>query len=162
LNKLINYWRRFIDGRQGLEKILRLYFILTAASCFLLVVTLPLDLNQQVIFGLTSFVAVLVLRNMPWSRLEVLAMIVLSVTASLRYMYWRLTDTVDFDNMVDAFFGWGLVLAEIYTLCILLLGYIQTAWPLERKAVNLPAELEKWPMVDVFIPTYNEPLNIVQ
>ncbi len=114
------------------------------------------------ILGLTLFVAVLVLRNMSWSRLEVLTMIVLSVTASLRYMYWRLTETVDFDNMVDAFFGWGLVLAEIYTLCILLLGYVQTAWPLERKAVNLPAELEKWPMVDIFIPTYNEPLNIVQ
>lgn len=123
---------------------------------------MPLELNQQIIFGLTSFIAVLVLRSMPWGRLEVLTMIVLSVTASLRYMYWRLTATVDFDNIVDAFFGWGLVLAEIYTLCILLLGYIQTAWPLERKAVNLPEDLEKWPMVDIFIPTYNEPLSIVK
>ncbi len=123
---------------------------------------MPLELNQQLMFGLAAFIAVLVLRRLSWGRLEVIAMITLSVTASLRYMYWRLTETVGFDNMVDAFFGWGLVFAELYTLCVLLLGYVQTAWPLERKLVDLPPDLEKWPIVDIFIPTYNEPLSIVK
>lgn len=89
-------------------------------------------------------------------------MIVLSLMASLRYMYWRLTETIGFEGALDTFFGWGLVLAEIYTLIILLLGFFQTAWPLKRQPVTLPRDANLWPIVDVFIPTYNEPLSVVQ
>jgi cellulose synthase (UDP-forming) len=133
-----------------------------AFSGFGLLVTLPLTLIQQFIFGTTTFASVFVLRRMSWSRLEIIAMIILSAASSLRYMYWRLTETVGFDNLSDAFFGWGLVLAELYTLCVLMLGYIQTAWPLRRKIFALPSELDKWPSVDIFIPSYNEPLSIVK
>jgi cellulose synthase (UDP-forming) len=126
------------------------------------VITIPLELNEQLALGIMSLVVTLVLRKMSWGRLEVIAMITFSVAASLRYMFWRLTETVGFDSLADAFFGWGLVLAELYTLCILLLGYIQTAWPLKRQVNVLPDDLKKWPAVDIFIPTYNEPLSIVQ
>jgi cellulose synthase (UDP-forming) len=34
--------------------------------------------------------------------------------------------------------------------------------PLERKPVPLPDDQEAWPSVDVFIPTYNEPLSVVR
>jgi cellulose synthase (UDP-forming) len=89
-------------------------------------------------------------------------MIVLSISASSRYMYWRVTDTVGFTNWVDACFGFGLLLAELYAFLVLLIGYFQTAWPLQRRPVPMPQDVDSWPSVDVFIPTYNEPLEVVK
>ena len=77
-------------------------------------------------------------------------------------MYWRLTATTYWEHPLDA--GWGLLLvaAEVYSTIVLLLGYIQTAWPLKRTPMPLPASRDQWPTVDVFIPTYNEPLSVVK
>ena len=63
---------------------------------------------------------------------------------------------------LDAFFIFSLLLAEIYAFFILFLGYFQTIWPLRRAPVALPDIAEEWPHVDVLIPTYNEPLDVVR
>ena len=42
------------------------------------------------------------------------------------------------------------------------LGYIQTITPLERKPIPLPEDPADWPIVDVYIPTYNEDLSVVR
>ncbi|HEV3105045.1 MAG TPA: UDP-forming cellulose synthase catalytic subunit, partial [Trinickia sp.] len=52
--------------------------------------------------------------------------------------------------------------AETYTWIILALGFIQTAWPLNRTIAALPADPATWPSVDIYIPTYNEPLAVVR
>ncbi|HEY6376971.1 MAG TPA: UDP-forming cellulose synthase catalytic subunit, partial [Edaphobacter sp.] len=49
-----------------------------------------------------------------------------------------------------------------YAFVILFLGYLQTVWPLRRTPVPLPDDPEKWPAVDLLIPTYNEPLSVVK
>ena len=91
-----------------------------------------------------------------------LVMIMLSVVASGRYMYWRLTETTYWEHPLDAAWGLLLVSAEVYSTIVLMLGYFQTAWPLKRKPMPLPASRDQWPTVDVFIPTYNEPLSVVK
>ncbi|OXH83537.1 hypothetical protein CA830_34340, partial [Burkholderia multivorans] len=58
--------------------------------------------------------------------------------------------------------GYLLYGAEAYTWMILLLGFVQTAWPLDRPIVPLPADPDTWPSVDIYIPTYNEPLSVVK
>jgi cellulose synthase (UDP-forming) len=140
---------------------LRLVAALTCGVLVVLIITVPLDLEQQFAFAGICFAASLITRRFP-GRLPVLAMIVFSITASMRYIYWRLTSTIGFDNWLDIMFGYGLVLAELYALTVLLFGYLQTAWPLQRKPVALPDNPADWPTVDVFIPTYNEPLSIVK
>jgi cellulose synthase (UDP-forming) len=42
------------------------------------------------------------------------------------------------------------------------LGFFQAAWPLERKPVPMDADTSTWPTVDIFIPSYNEPLSVVR
>ena len=125
------------------------------------VVTAPLDLERQFAFAGLCLVCLLVLRKVP-GRLPVMAMIALSLLATLRYVYWRLTDTLGFDNWLDMFFGYDLVAAETYALIILAFGYMQTAWPLKRKPKLLDVPPQEWPVVDVFVPTYNEELSIVK
>ncbi len=125
------------------------------------IIIAPFELYAQCIFALGCFTAAMILRKIP-GRLTVLIMIGLSLTASLRYMYWRLTATLGFESWVDMAFGYGLVLAEIYALVVLVFGYLQTAWPLRRQPVLLKGPPSEWPVVDVFIPSYNEALDIVK
>ena len=132
-----------------------------AGLLFALVISVPMELAEQMLFSAATFAAALLLRKTP-GRLTTLAMIVLSITASSRYIYWRVVDTTGFENLLDTVFGFGLVLAELYAFAVLLIGYFQTAWPLQRKPVPLPADMALWPSVDIFIPTYNEPLEVVK
>lgn len=121
----------------------------------------PLTLDQQLTLAVAIFIAALVI-NRFGGRFATLAMIFLSVIASSRYMYWRLTETMVMDNPLDLLLGVGLLMAELYAFIVLLLGYVQTAWPLERKPVAMPDDVAQWPTVDLFIPTYNEPLSVVR
>jgi len=89
-------------------------------------------------------------------------LIALSVLASCRYGWWRLTQTIPLDSGWETFLAIGLLLAEIYTWLVLLLGYIQNAWTLKRHTLSLPSDTSLWPSVDVFIPTYNEPLKVLE
>jgi cellulose synthase (UDP-forming) len=121
----------------------------------------PLTLNQQLALSVAIFIAALVINRFS-GRFATLAMIFLSVIVSSRYMYWRLTETMVMDNPLDLVLGIGLLVAEVYAFVVLLLGYVQTAWPLERKPVAMPDDVTQWPTVDLFIPTYNEPLSVVR
>ncbi|MGX0890673.1 cellulose synthase (UDP-forming) [Pseudomonas sp. ADAK2 TE3594] len=134
---------------------------LIAALLMLGILTAPLNLYSQAAFAAVCFAASLVIRKQA-GRLAILTLITLSLIASLRYMYWRLSDTLNFENWQDAVFGYGLVLAELYALLVLVFGYVQTAWPLHRKPQFLQQPPAEWPTVDVFIPTYNESLGIVK
>ncbi len=136
--------------------------LLVAAVMTALVIAVPLDVYQQFAFGIVTVIAALWIRRSVPGQIGVTLMVMLSVTASLRYMFWRLSNTLDFDHLLDGILGWGLVLAELYALTILLLGYVQTTMPLKRKPKPLPADISTWPTIDVFIPTYNEPLSVVR
>jgi len=84
--------------------------------------------------------------------------IFLSCFASMRYFYWRITSTVNLSNELDATISILLLAAEIYGLVILFLGYAQTIEVTSRT----PPPIRSYPSVDVFIATYNEPLDIVR
>lgn len=136
--------------------------VISAAVLSGLVIAVPLDTQQQFGFGLGMLLAALWIRRTFKGHLGSMFLITLSVTGSLRYMYWRLSSTVDFDNLTGGILGWGLVLAELYALAILLLGYVQTAMPMKRQRRALPVDTSLWPTVDIFVPTYNEPLEVVR
>src|SRR5215469_7896804 len=136
--------------------------MVTVGVLFLAIVVItPLDLVSQALFAVLTVLAMLVIRGQP-SRGVTLILITLSIAVSTRYIWWRYTETLQFSSEIEAFLGIGLVLAETYAWLVLVLGYIQTAWPLHRPPVALPEDIAEWPTVDLFIPTYNEPLSVVQ
>ena len=158
-------WRTVVRAITGWEiwqhPTARVVAVVFSALLMGLVISVPLDLQGQILFSLGSFGAALLLSKTP-GRLSTLAMIVLSISASSRYIYWRFTDTIGFTHWMDAALGYGLVLAELYAFAVLLIGYFQTAWPLQRRPVPMPADMSTWPSVDIFIPSYNEPLEVVR
>lgn len=143
------------------NRFVRAILLVLALLAFGTLVVVPLGFWPQLLFSACMLGLALLLRPTGGSLVSHI-LIALSVVTSLRYMYWRITETLGFTSVLDAVFGYGLLLAEIYALLVLLLGYVQTAWPLHRKPVPLPDDTSSWPTVDVFIPTYNEPLGVVR
>ncbi len=126
-----------------------------------LVVITPMDSQKQYIFGLLS-IGILFLMGFSKRRSVSVIMVVTSLLMSTRYMYFRLTQTLHFNSSIEAILGMGLFLAEVYIWVMLLLNYLQTVWPLNRQPVPLPEDMDLWPTVDIFVPTYNEDLNVVK
>ncbi|MAK71891.1 MAG: UDP-forming cellulose synthase catalytic subunit, partial [Idiomarinaceae bacterium] len=136
-------------------------FTVLASAAFIFALTLPMSAPQQGLLLLIFWALALWLRKRP-GNFATLVLIFLSLFTSTRYIYWRVTETIRWDVPLDATFGLLLLVAELYAWVILVLGYIQTAWPLQRKIATLPSNTEKWPSVDIYIPTYNEPLRVVK
>lgn len=126
----------------------------------LLVVTTPLAPREQAILGGMLALLALAVRPMAGQSITLL-LIVISLVASTRYIWWRAVFTLNWDNQPDLVLGILLLLAECYAWLVLVLGYFQTARPLRREPVPLPDDASRWPTVDIYIPTYNEPLSVV-
>ncbi|MCU5773830.1 UDP-forming cellulose synthase catalytic subunit [Erwiniaceae bacterium BAC15a-03b] len=127
----------------------------------LLCITQPFDLLTQFIFVLLLWAVAMVVRRVP-GRLSTTMLIVLSLTVSCRYLWWRYTSTLNWDDPLSLTFGLLLIVAETFSWIVLILGYFQTLWPLNRHPVPLPKERASWPTIDVLVPTFNEPLSVVK
>ncbi|WP_439533740.1 UDP-forming cellulose synthase catalytic subunit [Polymorphobacter sp.] len=134
---------------------------LAAIPLLVLVIGVPLDLEAQWLFAGASVLGAILIGRIPGRR-ATLAVALLSLIVSTRYLVWRTTQTLEFETLPELLLGGGLYLAEVYAWVILVLGVVQTSWPLDRPVVEIEGEPDDWPMVDVYIPTYNESLAIVR
>lgn len=135
--------------------------LILATMLFAVASTTPMNWAEQLVFSLFIWWLALFIRRLP-GNLPTLMLMTISLLASCRYIWWRATTTLDLEPGASLFFGLLLFAAECYTWLILLLGYLQTLRPLKRRPVALPVGIADWPTVDVFIPTYNEPLKVVR
>ena len=123
--------------------------------------TTPFGLGQQMVIFLSMWVVSFYVRRLPGNA-PTLMLVMFSLLASARYIWWRLTQTLELRGTASIILGMGLVAAEAYTWLIMLLGYVQNAWPLQRRPQPLPADVRLWPSVDVYVPSYNESLEVVK
>jgi cellulose synthase (UDP-forming) len=162
-------WQDIGAGETFLAKVARFLILCAAVVVFYFFAVLPMTWPQQAVLGLLSLIMALALARSSDSYLITLTLMLLSMFCTFRYGYWRIEQVVRFFQdpanhwgALDAFFIGCLLLAEIYAFFILFLGYFQTIWPLRRAPVPLPEDPDEWPHVDVLIPTYNEPLEVVR
>ena len=125
------------------------------------IATVPLSVGQQVAVGVSTATLFFVANRFSDRRVTIFLSI-LSLAMSARYIYWRATETLTFQTTPTLLLGTLLVIAELYAVVVLVLGYVQTVWPLDRKPVPLPPDPAEWPTVDVYIPTYNESMSVVR
>ena len=138
-------------------------------AVMLLVSTVPLDWKNQTIVGLILLGMALIIDRRSSGHTTTLVLMLISIFCTTRYFGWRVSQTFVYlrDNgsqvhPLDLFFVLLLLGAESYAVLILILGYFQSFRPLRRKPMPLPDDLQAWPTVDVFIPTFNEPLDVVR
>lgn len=127
---------------------------LALLSCSVLLVwmlTLNFSLSGQFAFAALFISMALYIRRYA-GTLVTLVLLGMSMLASSRYLYWRFTQTLGHEFNWDFVLGLGLSAAELYLWLLLMLGWLQTVWPVKRAPVRLPNESTDWPTVDVFIP----------
>nr|WP_243453362.1 UDP-forming cellulose synthase catalytic subunit [Polymorphobacter multimanifer] len=150
-----------LTGNSAPSRVAAVLAAIIAVPLLLLVIAVPLELRSQWLFAAVTVVGAILFGRVKGRR-ATLAIALLSVIVSTRYMVWRTTQTLEFQTLPELLLGGGLYLAEVYAWVILVLGVVQTGWPLERPVVEIAGEPDTWPMIDVYIPTYNESLAIVR
>lgn len=164
---LPNFFDRALS-RSGNLQLLLLILVLMLLSVPLIVT--PLSIWQQGIIAV-------VLVALGWVVIQVeqrfgdrrtseylhLFMVWLSLIVTFRYLFYRSSYTLNFDTWLDAFFSLALYLAELYAILTLVLSYFQTLKLRDRKPVD-PSTIpeDRWFKVDIYIPTYNEDVEIVR
>ena len=135
--------------------------LLLAALLMILCITQPLELEYQFIFVALMWVLAMLLRSHR-ARSALFIMIFISFVVSSRYIWWRVSKTVLLEDPASALCSLALAAAEIYSYLVMALAYFQVCWVLDRKPAPLPEDRSLWPTVDVMIPSYNEPLEVVK
>lgn len=127
----------------------------------LLAIFVPLSAQGQTIFSVTllAFALYLFRRN---GRFATIVLILTSLLLVFRYFSWRVTHTLDFTLSWDLIIIISLILAELHGIVVVILSSVLMIWPLRRHAAPLPTHKKTWPTVDVFVPSYNEPIEVVR
>ncbi|MBX2803363.1 MAG: UDP-forming cellulose synthase catalytic subunit [Myxococcales bacterium] len=152
---VVDWQHRLADS--GAVPLVALLLALLPLGSYALV-HLPLGAHLGLSVGLMG-VGLLLLRRFP--KLRIAAML-LSVAASGRYLYWRGTETLYLELTADGLLSIALFGAELYGFLILVGGYFQTAIVTDRRPVPLTGHPDQLPSVDIFIPTYNEPIDVLR
>ncbi len=107
-------------------------------------------------------------RRQTWTRAVTCAFV---AAAATRYMIWRLTETVLPYPNDGANFYWVwfifivelLAVSEVFLFLILMSRHVDRSAEADRLArVFFHRQQSELPTVDVFIPTYNEPLDVLE
>src|SRR5689334_5212040 len=144
-------------------RVVRWLIVLLALFLAFQFISLYLSWQKQAILGAVLVVTAIVMNRISTSKVVTISLMLLSVVITGRYGWWRIGQLIDYFSdeannpyKIDSVLMLILLSAEIYTILIMVLGYMQTVWPLQRRPVPLPADEELWPHVDLLIPTYNE------
>jgi len=169
MKRLASFWMIIGSSKSIAGSLSRIVLYVIFGVLTYLSVTLRFDWKQQAVVGSLTLIIVFVLYSFSHTYVTTVMLIVASLLTTCRYAVWRVTqvyqaisDPSSDLNWAELFFTFLLLSAEMYAFLILVLGYIQTIYPLRRPPVPLPLDSETWPEVDVLIPTYNEPLSVIR
>src|SRR3546814_20980248 len=98
-------------GGAGASKLLVAIGVVLGLIPLVLVIVADLDLESQAIFAGVCLLLLLVLSRFE-GRGVTLVLVLLSITVSSRYLWWRFTDPLVFDTWVEAVIGAGLLSAR--------------------------------------------------
>jgi cellulose synthase (UDP-forming) len=162
--------RAFDAVLQGLGPVQLLLLIISLVWLAIPLITVrPAIWQQGIVAALLIAVGRLILQmeeQQPTKKVSEylhLFLTVLSLVTTLRYLHYRISYTLNFDDLINGTFCFLLFAAELYAISTLFLAYFQTLKIKDRKPVDLSLyPEEEWPTVDVYIPTYNEDVEIVR
>ena len=134
---------------------------LFGAAATLGVASLPLGIEAQLALAAGALAAMLALKLFNIRGPFRPVFLGLGTFVILRYLFWRLSSTIPpISSPLDFAAGMVLLLAEVYCISMLFMSLFTVADPIERPKAPRVTD-EDAPTVDVFVPTYNEAIEIV-
>lgn len=124
--------------------------------------SIPTSNAVQGALGLFAVLGVAALK--PFTMKSIVARFSLLAIASaivMRYWFWRVTSTLPpIDEPLSFSVAVALFLVETYAICVFFVSSFITADPIERK---LPPKVaaSSLPTVDILVPSYNEPIEML-
>ena len=94
-------------------------------------------------------------------RLPHLLFLAISSVIVLRYLFWRVLYTIEFNDWLSFTCAVILFAAELYGIIVFFIGCFINASPVTRSPAPLPP-LNELPTVDVLVPSYNESPAILE
>lgn len=123
--------------------------------------SVPASNAAQAMLGIAALLLVLLLKPFAGNIIARVALMSIASVVVLRYWIWRVTSTLP-DPALNASFVLAvlLLLIETYSILVFFLNAFITADPVER---GLPPKVEtdKLPTVDILVPSYNEPAEML-
>lgn len=122
-----------------------------------------LDTFQQAVMAYALLILSFLLTKIRKQN-EMLRIFILFLGVFLTFRYWifRTFHTLGYTGLLDSLSMLLLYFAETYAILIYILGIFVNIHPISRKPPPLPDDINLLPQVDVFIPTYNEPIEIIK
>ncbi|MCD5407228.1 MAG: glycosyltransferase [Desulfotomaculum sp.] len=139
-------------------------FILLIVMFIGYILTIYLDFFRSAIIGYSFLLIVLILTNISLSNNQLVRIFILLTATfiTLRYWLFRTFFTLGHTDLLDSIAMLLLYAAETYSaVFIYIFGMFVNIWPVNRKSPSIPNDDSLLPVVDVFIPTYNESADIV-
>lgn len=167
LFSLPTWLERLLPERSQWLPVLLILFVLLASVP---VIVTPVKVWQQGAVA-AGFIALgwglvaLEERQRSWRASEYLHLLLVwvSVITTGRYLFYRVNYTLNFSTALSGVFTLLLFTAELYAIITLLLSYFQTIRVRDRQPVAIDHLAEpNLPPVDIYIPTYNEDVDIVR
>jgi len=127
-----------------------------------LLVSVPTSIAVQAALGLSAVVVVILLKPFAGRNMVArFAMMAVASTLVMRYWAWRLTETLppveDLLSFVPAIL---LFVVETYAIAVFFLSAFLTADPVKRGLPPRVAAVDL-PTVDILVPSYNEPVEML-
>lgn len=129
-----------------------------------LLISSQYNINTQFVIGYGAIIMVLI--AFQFKKLSPSATLFIKAVGFIvvmRYMYWRVFESLTYDGFFDFIGALILFSAEVFAVIIYLLGIFNSLSPLKRKVIDLEEyPKEEWPSVDILIPSYNESYLIIE
>ncbi len=147
--------------------LLKTFFV----CCLLLLMAfsaIPLNAMSQLSMSLVVMAFVYAastdaLQHSRWHDVYRIIAILMSCTLSVRYLMWRGLYTMESEEILSLIAMWLLFAAELYSFVIHIIGCFINVYPLNRPERSLQGyRHEQHPQVDVVIPSYNEPAEMLE
>ena len=144
-----------------MEFLVKLGFILLVVGVIFLA-NLRVDWMAQAYLSTLVLAILLFLRQSNEKQLWRVIFLILSGFIVLRYFLWRINFTLGYQDFFSFLGAMALFLAELYGGLMFFLSAFVNIRPYRRHFVPLPVDTSSWPSVDVIIPSYNEPIDLVK
>ena len=127
----------------------------------MLLASVPSSTAAQGLLGLVAVLIVVALKPFAANTVARFALLAVGSVTVLRYWMWRLTDTLPEPGLTPSFILAVLLFTvETYSILVFFLNAFITADPTER-ALPPKVALDKLPTVNILVPSYNEPTEML-
>ncbi|WP_323037388.1 UDP-forming cellulose synthase catalytic subunit [Pararhodobacter sp.] len=125
-------------------------------------VSVPTSIQVQATLGIAAVIVVALLKIIAMDNMVArFAMMAIASTLVMRYWFWRVTETLPpLDDLISFIPAFMLLAVETYAIGVFFLSAFMTADPIRR---GLPPKVaaRDLPTVDILVPSYNEPIEML-